>query len=264
MEYISREGSLRILYKIIIPEHLREYQGNIKGMRQADLTQLDAELREKGSSIQEKIDKEIIFRMQFPGIVYAVDGISSRRGTINMCLHPIHPYRADLAYKRDPTLENNPGPLSISGLIESREGTIFGLRAGSVEQGKIGFVPGGHAEYRGFYHQEDIGIRALQEETEEELGITPPEYSIEEIFGIHKNPDTNGTDIIATMKTGLSLEEIEKRREKAKDRWEHSRLVAIAKEDLFKRELGAFEEYSFTKNVEAGIRRYIERYRQRA
>src|SRR3989338_9573535 len=234
MEYFSHQRPLEIRYNVTVPEHLTEYRNNIEEMRKADLILLDQELRRKGSSIEEKVKEEKIWRMKFPHMIYGIDEICKKENNVYIDLHPMHPHRADLTFKKDRSLENVPGPLTVTAIVETEGNLIFGLRGGFVESGKIGFIPGGHADYHNSSISEDIGRRALHTETEEELGLTNEEYSLE-IFGIHENPETNGHNIIARMSTHLSLAELEQKRKEASDAWEHSKLVAVPKQILLEK-----------------------------
>jgi len=131
-----------------IPDHLIGIE-DIGVLREKDLEALDSELTRRGSSLQEKIEGKTIWRMGFPNMV--VDARQMRFNptdrSLNIRAVPIHPHRADLAFKKDKTLATNSRPITMNVVLESKEGGIIvGLRGGSVTNGVIGTI-GGHLDY---------------------------------------------------------------------------------------------------------------------
>ena len=89
----------RISLGYSLPDHLKNCN-DIESMRIVDLENLDMELRERGSSLEEKTNNNIIWRKKFPGIVLDAQSINVNfyENLIYMNTVPIHPHRADLAF----------------------------------------------------------------------------------------------------------------------------------------------------------------------
>ena len=100
---------------------------------------------------------------------------------------------------------------------------------GSVGVGKIGTIPGGHAEYKP--HMTDL-IDHLSVEFEEELGYTPSETEKISLIGVFLNRDTNGVNALYKIRTCLDYPEIKSRWQKAKDSYEHQSLIRLSKDEI--------------------------------
>lgn len=229
---ISGIESIRLNYNV--SEHFVDCK-DIGEMRQADLNALDNELREAGSSLEEKISKKIIWRMKFPNMVLDAKELSvdyrNNSATINAA--PIHPHRADLAFKKDASLLYNSLPITISAIQETIDDlVVLAVRGGSVAGGKIGIIPGGHAEYR--QDKTDL-FSHLAAEYEEEVGFVPDREKIK-LIGLFCNRDTNGLNALYVARTGKSFNEIEEAWRNASDAWEHASLLDLTKSQV--KELG--------------------------
>ncbi|MEK6819556.1 MAG: hypothetical protein AABY10_06520, partial [Nanoarchaeota archaeon] len=211
--YISDFSDITLRYEI--PEHLNGI-ADTEGQRKADLELLDTELRENGSSLEEKISSNIIWRMKFPGMILDVKRISLD-SSVKLTLKPIHPYRADLAYKNDRTLPRNVSPLTVNALLESAEGSFpLGIRGGSVETGKIAIIPGGHVDYT--IPEIENALETFRNEFDEELGYKFDGQVLP--VCVFNNGDTNGINVLYKAKTNLSFFEIVESWGAAKDRGE--------------------------------------------
>ncbi|MFH1589682.1 MAG: hypothetical protein ABIB43_03900 [archaeon] len=211
-----------------IPTHLQGIVDEEK-QREADLELLDEELKEHGSSLEEKLSSKIIWRMGFPGMILDVQRISPG-DSVKLTLKPIHPHRADLAYKNDTTLSRNVSPLTVNALLESREGNfVLGIRGGAVETGKIAIVPGGHADYT--IPQIENALETFRSEFREELGY---EFDSQEVspIGVFTNRDTNGLTILYAAKTHCYFPKILENWALAKDREEHGSLFQASRQEI--------------------------------
>lgn len=223
--YVHNFSDVFLRYEI--PEHLQGIQ-DTEQLRMADLDLFDNELRKNGSSLEEKISSGVIWRMNFPGIILDVQKINYT-SYMEIVLKPIHPHRADLAYKQDRTLPKNVSPLTVNALLENAEGSfILGIRGGSVETGKIAIIPGGHAEYT--LPQIENVLETFRAEFREELGYE---------FDGHVSPvcvltnkDTKGLNVLYAARTGLPFPQIEKNWRTAKDRGEHNLLIEASARDI--------------------------------
>lgn len=214
-----------------LPDHLKNCS-DTETMRVKDIDSLDKELRERGSSLKEKINKGVIYRKRFPGMVLDMQGVSVDlyNSSTNMNVTPIHPHRADLALKEDSTLLNKFRPITINAVLELEDkSVILGIRGGSVGAGKIGIIPGGHAEYKPY--MDDL-IEHLFSEFEEELGYSPGETEKISLIGVFQNRDTHGINALYLARTKLNHNEIESNWKKAKDSYEHQSLIQCSKDEL--------------------------------
>ena len=211
-----------------IPEHLKD--SNILKLRENDLTLLDSELKGNGSSLEEKIISRIIWRMHFPGMIVDVKKLNYNGKSAKLTLSPIHPHRADLAYKNDRTLFRNVAPLTVTALLKSIEGSfVLGVRGGNVESGKIGLIPGGHTDY--VFPLITDPLETFMSEFREELGYTFDGEAVS-ILGLFTNRDTNGINIMYSVQTNLTFYEILKNWEIAIDKTEHNSLFQATDEDI--------------------------------
>ena len=220
-----------VILEYHLPDHLRNCS-DIETMRIKDLDSLDKELKERGSSLEEKITKGIIYREKFPGMVLDMRNISVDlyNDLAHMDVIPIHPHRADLALKEDITLINKPRPITVNAVLELEDNSvILGVRGGSVGSGEIGIIPGGHAEYR--EHINNL-IGHLSLEFEEELGYAPCETEKISLIGVSQNRDTHGVNALYLARTTLDYQEIESRWKKAKDSYEHQSLIQCSKNEI--------------------------------
>lgn len=209
-----------VLLKYEIPEHLQDVK-DIEEQRKADLEFLDTELKMRGSGLEEKLSSKVIWRQDFPGMVLDVQRIHFN-GYIELTLKPIHPHRADLAYKKDETLRRNVFPLTVNALLESAEGSFpLGIRGGSVETGKIAIIPGGHVDYT--IPEIENALETFRNEFDEELGYKFDGQVLP--VCVFNNGDTNGINVLYKAKTNLSFFEIVEKWKAAKDRGEHDSLV---------------------------------------
>jgi len=219
---------MEIRVEYTIPEHLKGIH-TIDEMRAADCQKLDEELHAKGSSIDAKIREGVIWRLGFPSIVLNARAQGRPNNAVALTVVPIHPHRADLAYKGDRTLRPGVAPLTVSGiLLDDRGDLVLGIRGGTVEAQKVGIIPAGHANYD-FSHPSDLIMRTLINEAEEEISLEPDEVlrwaSLTDLF---VNMDTNGLHVSYTLNSGLPFTELERRWQSAKDRYEHEGLFSIS------------------------------------
>ncbi len=211
-----------------IPKHLEGC--NIPKLRENDLALLDHELRENGSSLEEKVASGVIWRMRFPGMIVDVKKLNYNGRSVKLAVSPIHPHRADLAYKMDRTLSRNVAPLTVTALLKSAEGSfVLGIRGGNVESGKIGIIPGGHTDY--LFPLVTDPSETLMTEFREELGYTLDAKDVP-IFGLFTNRDAKGINVMYTVQTKLTFHEILENWRKAKDRAEHCSLFQATYEDV--------------------------------
>ncbi len=208
-----------VLLKYDIPEHLRGVE-NTEQQRRADLALLDNELKKHSSSLEEKISSGVIWRRGFPGMILDVRRID-HSSYVEIITRPIHPHRADLAYKKDRTLPRNAFPLTVNALLENAENNfVLGIRGGLVESEKIAIIPGGHADYTNPVIESTL--ETFRSEFKEELG-----YEFDgEVFPlcVFTNRDTNGINVFYRTKTKLGFPEILENWKSAKDRGEHNSL----------------------------------------
>ncbi len=224
--YITGLENIRLSYEI--PGHLRER--DMSGLRESDLALLNKELRENHSSLEEKIASGIIWRMSFPGMIVDVKKLTYDSKSAQLVVCPIHPYRADLAYKNDRTLPRNAAPLTTTALLKSADGFfVLGIRGGNVECGKIGLIPGGHVDYS--LPLITNPLETFLTEFEEELGYAFDNKNILTL-GLFTNCDANGINAMYSVQTSLTFPEILQNWEGAKDRREHSCLFKATDEDI--------------------------------
>jgi hypothetical protein len=217
-----------IVLKYEIPRHLQGIE-NIEEQRKADLELLGTELKEHGSSLEEKISSNIIWRMNFPGMILDVQRISLD-SSLDLTLTPIHPHRADLAYKNDRTLPRNVSPLTVNALLKSAEESfVLGIRGGSVETGKIAIIPGGHMDYT--IPRIESPLETFRGEFEEELGYKFDGRKISPV-GVFNNRDTKGINILYKTKTDFYFPRILEMWGAAKDRWEHDSLFQASYDEI--------------------------------
>lgn len=219
--------SVRLFYEI--PEHLKNYSDTLE-LRRSDLALLDKELRENGSSLEEKISSGIVWRMGFPGMIVDVKKLNSDFKSTRLMVSPIHPYRADLTYKMDITLPRNVVPLTVNALLRSADGGfVLGIRGGNVEAGKIGLIPGGHTDY--VLPLMTDPSETFMAEFREELGYIFDNENVS-ILGLFTNRDTNGVNVMYSAQTNLTFIEVLEMWERAKDRDEHNHLFKATDEDI--------------------------------
>jgi 8-oxo-dGTP pyrophosphatase MutT (NUDIX family) len=214
-----------------IPEHLRGIK-DTEELREADLGLLERELKRRGSSLDDKKKSKIIWRMGFPGMILDVTKLEADKKSVYLHVSPIHPHRADLAFKRDETLGRNPEPLSVAAMLRERKGYfVLGIRGGNVETGKIAVLPGGHAEYTEPHIETPFDT--LKTEFEEELGY-PLEAREEEvpILGVFRNRDTDGIHVLYNLKTNLEFREILEKWKNAEHKYEHRSLLTVSQEGI--------------------------------
>lgn len=226
------ENPSKILLYYSIPEHLKENK-DIVEMRVNDLQELELELRDKGSSLEEKTSSGVIWRMGFPGMILDTQEVYlDRNKEAHLHVVPIHPYRADLSYKQDKTFQRNVSPLTINAILIDRKGKIIlGIRGGNVETGKLGVIPGGHIDYQ-IPLVEDVN-QGLFKEFEEELGFKFNRgLHTLNLLGIMGNDDVQGVNILNSIKVEYSFEELIPYLEKAKDNFEHSSLISLTKKEV--------------------------------
>ena len=225
--YLTGFEKVELFYEV--PEHLKSSE--ILRLRESDLELLNGELRENGSSLEEKIASGVIWRMGFPGMITDVKKLDYDRKSIRVTVSPIHPHRADLAYKNDRTLLRNVVPLTVNALLKSAEGSfVLGVRGGNVEAGKIGIIPGGHTDY-------DFPLitntsETVMSEFEEEVGYTFDDRGNITILGLFTNRDTRGINVMYAVQTNLTFPEILENWIRAKDRREHNTLFRATYEDI--------------------------------
>lgn len=203
----------------------------VEDQRSQDLKKLDAELKQAGSSLEEKIKRGIIWRLNFPGMIidFRYINLNLLTGSVVLDVVPIHPHRADLSFKGDMTLKRNVMPVTTNVIIQSADGLYLGgIRGGSVASGKIGVIPGGHAEYKP--QSTDVKEHLLVE-WEEELGYLPVK---DRIFptGLFLNRDTGGVNILYNSRSDLLFSDIERNWKSAKDRDEHQRIVGLSRRQI--------------------------------
>lgn len=232
LSYIKDPTSITLNY--YLPEHLSGIK-EINDLRSADLNEFDKELRAGESSLEEKISKGVIWRKGFPGMILDVTSIHhcQRNGHITLNVSPIHPHRADLAYKIDRTLKRNVSPLTATSILIDNEGNfVLGIRGGSVESGKIGIIPGGHTDYK--IPKIINPFDTFKDEFQEELGYNYEKEIELPILGVFTNKDTNGINVLYSATTSLFFNEINDRWKNAKDRGEHNFLFTVSEEDISK------------------------------
>lgn len=215
-----------------IPNHLKGIK-NIDEMRKIDLEKLNLELKKEGSNLEEKINQRIIWRLSFPKMILDVkEIIKLKRDVYSFLVSPIHPHRADLAYKKDKTLGKNVSPLTANSLIQDHnQNFILGIRGGEVEEGKIGIIPGGHADYLGNFFKDPL--YTLVNEFEEELGFNLNKRNNPKILSSFFNKDTKGVNVLYSLNSlDKSFEDIKGKWKNAKDRGEHNSLLKINYESL--------------------------------
>lgn len=224
--YIVRPDRMTIAYAV--PGHLEDCDG-IEEMHTRDLVALGRELHVRGSSVDGKIGEKKIWRMGFPGMVVDAREMNYAEGELDVRAVPIHPHRADLAYRGDGTLERNVNVVTVNAVLESKEGcAVVGIRGGDVEGGKIGVIPGGHLEYPATRI-----IGGLLAESEEELGYRiPGEFGETDLVGVFPNKDTNGVNFLYVAKTNLGFDEIRERWMGAQDRGEHTSLLQLERDEI--------------------------------
>jgi hypothetical protein len=229
MQYSQKiQNPKEVFLNYTVPDHLEGIR-NIKTLRDSDLTQLKTELENKGSSLKDKISDKTIWRMGFPGMVLDVKEIKTG-DDVYLEVSPIHPHRADLAFKNDKTLERNACPLTATGILISKEGYIvLGIRGGIVETGKVGVIPGGHIEY--VFPRVQSTKPGFLAEFKEELGYSFDNTNLP-IIGVHNNKDTKGINVLYLAQTALSFEKIEEKWKAAKDRDEHNQLLKLKKDQV--------------------------------
>jgi len=220
----------KVTFAYQIPDHLKGIT-DVSELRQADLELLKEELRSNGSSLEEKIGQKTIWRMNFPGMVLDAKELSSEQGAIQIKVAPIHPYRADLTFKRDRTLEKR-CPITVNSILMDEEyGVIMAVRS---DDGFLGVIPGGHAEYNP-ENPETNPFQHLLIEFEEELGFEHPKAGEKTpIVCLHDNKDTFGINLLYSTAVKKSFGEIQALWERAKDRYEHNTLVKVPSESLLK------------------------------
>lgn len=227
--YITNLERVELVYEI--PRHLQGIEDTSQ-LREVDLELLRRELKENGSSLDEKISSGAIWRMDFPRMVVDVSRLDYDGRNAQLTVSPIHPHRADLSYKRDETLPRNVAPLTANALLQSAEGSfVLGIREGDVASGKIGIIPGGHTDY-GFPLVTNP-LDTLRSEFEEELGynfgVSGREIPLRAVF---TDRNTQGMNVLYTARTDLAFPQILEKWKGAKDRWEHSSLFQATQEDI--------------------------------
>ena len=218
--FIGEPASISLDYSV--PDHLKKINST-EDLREADLTKFDSELRRAGSSLDEKISSKVIWRKRFLGMILDVTHVrQDQYGNVTLRVSPIHPHRADLSYKQDKTLPRGVTPLTTGAILLDRKGNvILGVRGGDVECGKVATFPGGHIDFED-PRVEDVNY-SLYREYNEELGIDfDQEKDKNSLIGIMGNGDTQGINILNTIQTHRSFEELEYFWRNAKDRFEHS------------------------------------------
>lgn len=232
MNSLKHPQTKKVFLSYNVPKSLKQLT-DIPLTRKIDSGLLDKELMGRNSSLNEKISSGIIWRMKFPGMILDVKKINELKDLIELVVSPAHPHRADLAYKRDKTLQKNVCPLTITSILQTKErGYVLGIRGGSVEFGKIGVIPGGHAEYK--FPLIKNTLETFKAEFEEEIGYKFGDDKNVFLLGVFKNRDTKGINVLYFAKTNLIFPEILKKWKKAKDRDEHSSLFLATKKDLVK------------------------------
>lgn len=224
MDYkVAIATSAEVSIEYSIPEHLQSAT-TVEEMRERDKVKLDEELQLQGWNIDKKIAAKQIWRMGFPGMILDIREIVVDANTAVMRAVPIHPHRADLAYKSDATLSRNVVPLTANAVVtDADRNVVAGVRGGNVEAGKIAVIPGGHAECMENFYGRNVAI-ALFNEFGEELGrYAPHEFDISPT-SMFNNEDTNGINVLFHLNIKKSFEEIEARWKQAKDRAEHQEL----------------------------------------
>jgi len=215
-----------------IPQHLRGIE-SIDELRTVDLGKLSCELVQAGSSLKEKVGDGTIWRMGFPGMILDVAGIyQNGTGDVTFDVSPIHPYRADLAYRGDQTLPRRVAPLTVGSIIFEKTGRpVLGIRGGDVENGTVDCFPGGHVDFG--YDQSRSVLPYMSREFYEELGreIDTSRDNLR-LLGFMDNRDTGGINVLYSIKTTSSFEEIRACWEKAKDRVEHSSVFLSSDSEL--------------------------------
>jgi len=229
--YIPNPLKIEIVYDL--PAHLRGVE-SIEEMRKRDLEALDQELREKGSSLDEKIKTKSIWRMGFPGMVLDITNLSYINGNATLTAVPIHPHRADLAFHNsihpvrrgsnyDTTLDRNVTPLTALGPMVDRDNHfIMGLRKGNVGTG-LGIIPGGHVDYTIPPMTNPVG--GLEQEFGEEVGYPFGDGGERIVYrAVMDNFDINGLNVVYGLKSDRTFEEIQEAWRTAKDRGIHKSL----------------------------------------
>ncbi len=214
-----------------VPSHLKGIS-TIDELRARDLAALEGDLRSVGGVAAKKATG-MIFREKFSGMALDITAHSfTRQGGITLIASPIHPYRADLAYKRDTSLPRTVCPLTVNALPLLRDGRVLlGVRGGAVASGKIAVIPGGHAEYHPTKYVTHAG-GALDFEWAEEIGSAITSAMRVHLLALHPNRDTSGLNVLHTVATELSYEEIATAWEQAPDRKEHERVFPATIADL--------------------------------
>jgi hypothetical protein len=226
--FISNPGRISLEYSV--PEHLQGIRDTSQ-LREADLELLDIELKANGSSLDEKISSGVIWRMGFPEMVLDVSRMDYDRDSAKLYVSPIHPHRADLAFRGDRSLPRNVVTLTTNALLKCAEGNyVLGIRGGDVGAGKIGIIPGGHTDYT----MPPIinPLDTLRTEFEEELGYNFQDNGGVPVKGLFSNRDTQGINVLYTAKTDLEFSEVLEKWRGAKDRGEHSLLFQATEVEI--------------------------------
>lgn len=216
-----------------IPDHLRGIK-SIEEMRDADIDQLNGQLKAKGSSIAQKIEDGQIYRTRFEGMVLDITSyrINPHDYSMTLSVSPVHPYRADLSMKRDKSFERNVTPLTISALLRTIEDKfVIGVRGGTVEAGMLTPLPSGHVDYK--VKQPEDPLVGLFQEFREEAGIRydPQRHDIG-LGGLMLNTDTWGLHLFSAMNVQESSGEVVSSWMTAKDRGENAKLLVVSKNDV--------------------------------
>src|SRR3989304_2555154 len=230
MKIITSPNQVTFNYQI--PSHL-EGISDMSLVRDADLTLLNDELKQRGSDVESKKEGKIIWRLGFPNMVLDATNVYMYEGGVCMDVVPIHPHRADLAFKGDKSLKRNVYPVTVNSILVDSEGNkILGVRGGNVAQGKLGVIPGGHAEYNSKNPERSAFVHLLAE-FEEELDFPYEKSELESpIVGVFDNRDINGINVLYVTKINKSYEEISQSQKFAKDSYEHEKLLKLGRSHL--------------------------------
>ncbi|MFH0712184.1 MAG: NUDIX hydrolase [archaeon] len=228
--FIGELVSVSLNYSI--PSHLENLSGD-ENLRRVDLEKLSGELVLAGSSLEKKKSEGTIWRMGFPGMILDVNHIGQARyGELTVDVSPIHPHRADLAYKGDKSLSRTPVPLTVGAMLLDDEGNeVLAVRGGKVESGKVVSFPGGHVDFEN--PRVESPVAGLYREFYEEVGMKFDSSNHKaSLIGVMNNSDTKGINVLYALKTPSSFKEIEDSWRNAGDRFEHDLLFPATGSDL--------------------------------
>ncbi len=203
-------------------------------MRKVDLELLDFELKQKNSSVEDKIKEGKIWRIEFPGMILDVQNVYlTCLKNLELNVFPIHPYRSDLTFRKDKTLDRIIFPLTINAVLITKKGEIvLGVRGGEVDAGKVGTLPGGHIDYQ-IPLIEDVNTELFRE-FEEELGVAydPKKHKLS-LIGVMGNDDLPGINILNSVEVDNTFEDIVDSWKNAKDRFEHDSLFRANLKEVY-------------------------------